>query len=250
MNLQLGRGSVSRATIGGVLVLSFLSVSPTPLWAQGAVSPKPPKEVLQAYRTMDAEGERLTTSGWYRASRFFVKPGRPPQHYVVAVTDGERVTDPDPWFKGDNRAQISVVCSAIGQIDASGRFTFVVAPDLMDSSGRPVSQPVTPQINGPAPTVRVYDLVLTDTHWEFGPGLEGPREVKGAPEWRIETFEFEPWVTIEVAIRYLTRLRDKSSSEIVRKNADKSIAVLRRFLQEAGSSRQLSRGGTAKTDRK
>ena len=91
-------------------------------------------------------------------------------------------------------------------------------------------QPVTPQATGSVATERVYDLVLTDTHREFGPRGEGHREVKGLPEWRIETFEFQPWVTIKVAIRYLEQLRDESSSEIIKKNADKSIATLRRLL--------------------
>jgi hypothetical protein len=91
-------------------------------------------------------------------------------------------------------------------------------------------QPAAPGISGPAPLGRPYDLVLTDTHWEFGPQGEGLREVKGSPEWRIETFEFEPWVTVEVAIRYLTRLRDESSSGMMKSNADKSIAILRRLL--------------------
>jgi hypothetical protein len=53
--------------------------------------------------------------------------------------------------------------------------------------------------------------------------------VKGPPEWRIETFEIEPWVTIEAAIRYLTRLRDESSSGITKRNADESIATFRRL---------------------
>jgi hypothetical protein len=211
-------------------MLSLLSLSPTTTSAQGLTAPKSPKEVLQAYRKMDADGERLTASGWYRASRFFVKPGRPPQHTVVAVMDGERVTDPDPRFKGDKRAELSVVCSALGQIDSSGRFTSVVAPQLIDPSGRLLMQPAAPGISGPAPLGRPYDLVLTDTHWEFGPQGEGLREVKGSPEWRIETFEFEPWVTVEVAIRYLTRLRDESSSGMMKSNADKSIAILRRLL--------------------
>jgi hypothetical protein len=57
--------------------------------------------------------------------------------------------------------------------------------------------------------------------------------MKGPPEWRIETFEFEPWVTIEVAIRYLTQLRDGSNGETITRNADKSITILRRLLKGA-----------------
>jgi hypothetical protein len=219
--------------MSGILMLSFLSVIPAPMSAQGSAAPKSPKEVLQAYRRMDAEGERLTTSGWYRASRFFVMPGRLPQHRVVAVMDGENIGG----TKVDgNRARVWERWSAVGQIDPSGRFTFVVAPDLIDPSGRLLRHLGTQQIHGPHAAMGcVYDLVLADTHWEFGPGREGLREVKGPPEWRIATlgaFDVEPRVTIEVAIRYLTRLRDESSSEIIKRNADKSIATLRRLLKE------------------
>ena len=85
---------------------------------------------------------------------------------------------------------------------------------------------------GPAPLLRLYDLVLTDTYWEFGPTRDGVHEVKGRPQWRIEAFEFEPWVTIQAAIRYLTQLRDESKSEAIKNNAEKSIAVLRRLMSE------------------
>jgi hypothetical protein len=178
---------------------------------------------------MDAAGERLTADGWYKASAFFVKPGRPTQRLAFNVEEGERVEDSNPWYKERNRAEVFVGCWAVGQVDSSGRFTSLVAPSLIGPSGSRSRRPGTPQIHGPAPLERPYDLVLTDTRWEFGPSLEGPREVKGPPDWRIETFEFEPWVTIEVAIRYLTRLRDESSSEIIKRNADKSIVALRRL---------------------
>ena len=117
----------------------------------------------------------------------------------------------------------------IRQIDPSGRFTSMVAPSLLDPSGHPVKKLEPPFGHGPAPVVKPYALVFTETHWEFGPKGEGLHEVKGPPEWRIETFEFEPWITIDVAIRYLTKLRDESKSAAIRANADKSIATLRRL---------------------
>jgi hypothetical protein len=231
MRMEFAGGRARRVAMSGVSMLSLLFVSPQTISSQAPAPPKSPKEVLEAYRKMDAEGERLTSSGWCRASRFFVKPGRPPEHYVLAVIEGERVTGPSQWYKGgNNRARMGVMCSEVGQIDASARFTSMVAPDLIDPSGRLLKQPVTPQATGPTATERVYDLVLTDTHWEFGARGEGPREVKGPPEWRIEIFDFQPWVTIRVAIRYLEQLRDESSSEMIKKNADKSIATLRRLL--------------------
>lgn len=228
--MELGRGSATCMTMSGLSILTFLFVCLPPASGQAPASPKSPKEVLQAYRKMDAEGERLTASGWYATARFFVKPGRRPQHYVLAVIESERVTDPDPWFKGgSNRVQLGVACSEVGQIDASGRFTTLVAPSLIGPSGRSLGLPGTPQIHGPAAIVRIYDLVLTNTRWEFGLRREGLREVKGPPEWRIVTFELEPVVTVKAAVRYLEQLRDESSSEIIKKNADKSIAILRRL---------------------
>ncbi|MGO9010157.1 MAG: hypothetical protein ACLQPN_08640 [Bryobacteraceae bacterium] len=223
MRLPLGRESVGHTPTGVVLMLSLFFVGPTRIPAQGADYPKSPMDVLKAYRKMDSEGERLTPEGWYRASKFFIKPERPPQKIVMYVTDGERITGPNPWIEGDKKTEIELVCSAEGQIDSSGLFTSLLSPGLAYPP-----RPRGSQSHGPAPTVRPYDLVLTDTHWEFGPNLEDPREVKGSLEWRIEAFEIEPWVTIETAIRYLTRLRDGSSSETIKKNADKSIATLRR----------------------
>jgi hypothetical protein len=163
---------------------------------------------------MDMDGERLTVSGWYAAGRFFVTPGRPPQRHVLAVIEGESVTDSDSSFKeGSKRVQLSVACSELGQIDSSGRFTTLVAPSLIGTSGRPSVSPGAPQIHGPAALVRIYDLVLTDTHSEFGPRREDLREVRGTPEWRIETFELEPVVSVKAAIQYLS---DSAMSPVAR----------------------------------
>jgi hypothetical protein len=228
MKLQVGYGGKNGAGTIGVLALSLFSFSPTLISAETSTTPSSPSEVLEAYRKMDGEGGRLTASGWYRASKFFVKPGRAPQHYVLQVIGGEAVGDGFPWPKGtSNRVRIHVSVDARGQIDSSGRFTPVLDPSLIDPSGRPLTQLAHPSLSGPLPIIQIYDLVLTDTYWEFGPSREGAREVKGPLEWRIETFEFEPRVTIDVAIRYLTKLRDESSSEVIKRNADKSIATLR-----------------------
>lgn len=207
-------------------MLTLLSSGSTSISAQGSEPSKSPTEVIQAYRQMDAAGGRLNVSGWYGASTFFLKPGRTPQSAAIMVIDGERV---DHHRINGNKAEVQVPCSEVGQIDSEARFTSVVYPPLVDHTGRPPRVPGTPQLHGPEFVIPVYELVLTDTYWEFGPGREGPREVKGHLEWRIEHFEFEPRVTIEAAVRYLTQLRDESSSEIIKRNAEKSIAALRRL---------------------
>lgn len=213
----------------GYLVLSLCLIYPAPARAQAPSPPRSPKEVLEAYRKLDAEGGRLSAGGWYKASEFFVKPARPPQQYVLLVVRGERMWDRPMSVGGEDRVRIDVDCDALGQIDSLGRFTSLVGPSLIDPSGRPVLRPKPPFVRGPASLAMVYYLVLSDTYWEFGLNQEGPREVKGPPEWRIETFGYEPTVTIETAIRYLTKLLEESNSEVTRKNANKSIAMLRQL---------------------
>ncbi|HPT29006.1 MAG TPA: hypothetical protein PLZ95_21475, partial [Bryobacteraceae bacterium] len=175
-----------------------------------------------------SEGGRLTTNGWYRAARFFVKPPSQPRYRIVVVMGGE-VIEEHPRIIG-NRTKVGLRRDELGQIDSAGRFTSLVAPSLLDSSGHYRKKPWGPELHGPVYVGGHYELVLTDTHWEFTPGREDLREVRGAPEWRIENFDIHPLVTVQAAIRYLTRLHDESSSEVTKRNTEKSIAALRRLL--------------------
>jgi hypothetical protein len=213
-------------TLSG-LVLSLFAVSLSLVRAQSPTPQKSPVQVLEEFCKLDWDGARLTESGWYAASRFFVKPGRPqpPQPYVLEIIANERVDNaPNPWVKlGDKRVQVESYLDALGQIDSLGRFTSVIQAKRLVPFGPSVAQ------RGPVQFEVSYRLVLTDTYWEFGPNREGPREVKGPLEWRIEGFRFEPNVTIDAAIRYLTKLRDESASAAVRANAEKSIADLGRL---------------------
>ena len=181
------------------------------VFAQSApAAGKSPREVLELYRKVDSRGGRLSPSGWREAAGFFVKPSLPPQDMVMTVMTGERVTGVKVM---DNRAELWVLFSGEGRIDASGRFTRVITPGL----------------NGPAAVEQQYFLILTDTHWELGAAGEAPTQVKGPLEWRIETFESEPRITVEAAIHYLRELRDSTKDPKVRKNANHSIATLRRL---------------------
>jgi len=220
-SLTDGRSALSPFTL-----LVFLSIDPIGVVAQHQ-EPASPAEVVRAYRKADGAGERLTTRGWYEASKFFVKADRPPSSRAVAVIDGERVDE--HVFIDGNRAEVQVPCSIVGQLDALGRFTFVVHPLLLDAQGH-LSKRDDEQLEGPEPLVIVYQLVLTGRHREFGPAGEGPQEVEGPVQWRIEHFQYEPWVRIDAAMRYLTRLQNGASDEVVRRNAAKSITVLRRLL--------------------
>jgi hypothetical protein len=228
VKLKTSSGTLLRAAIGGAVALSVFTGGTARTSAQTG-APSSPMGVLQAYRKMDSEGERLTPAGWRRAAKYFFRPEPPPAHIVLHVTEGERVAELSPGLmpkESNRRALGEVMCSALGQIDSSGRFTSLVSP-----SGTALPGQSGGKLYGPVPLIRRYELILTETHWELGPNLEGPREVTGLREWRIETFEAEPWITAETAIRYLTGLRDGSGREVTRRDAERSIVALRRLLK-------------------
>lgn len=226
MKPKLERARVDSLQVAAALALCPSILGPAPVRAQSPLQQRSAKDVLETYRRFDAQGRRLTAKGWSSASAFFVGHGWPGWSGVMAVDSDERGDDPDPWFKGKNKTEISVICTEFGQVDSFGRFTSMTQPPLIDASGRVLRPVPTPLTNGPVPVNRVYTLVLADSHWEPHPPTEEPREAKGPPEWRIETFEFEPHVTIDAAIRYLTELRDTSNNQTIRRNASKSIAEL------------------------
>lgn len=205
------------------------------VWAIRAQNPSPslgksPKEIVEAFYKMEYAGGRLTDGGWYQAAEFFVKPSPPPKQLYVAVhAQSNPVFHLDPLYKETNRALVhGSTSSGLGQLDPSGRFTPVALPRLIDKMGHPVKN-LEPPLYGPLKMLSNYELVLTGTHWEFGPNRE-LREVKGNPEWRIEAFDFQPQVSPDAAIRYLTKLRDESKNEMVKANATKSIQMLSRYV--------------------
>jgi hypothetical protein len=47
---------------------------------------KPPKEVLIEFVKAELDGARLTSEGWKKTSRFFVRSGSPPYQTIFVVT--------------------------------------------------------------------------------------------------------------------------------------------------------------------
>jgi hypothetical protein len=141
----------------------------------------------------------------------------------------------DSAIHGD-RTQVWISLDELGQIDSEGRFTTMVTPSLLAPSGELRSKPWGQEQHGPASFQAVYEFALTNTHWEFTPNHGELREVRGAPEWRIEGALVIPTVTVQTAIRYLTRLHDESSSSVIKRNAKKSIAEIQRLVNREKSN--------------
>jgi hypothetical protein len=51
----------------------------------------------------------------------------------------------------------------------------------------------------------------------------------GTEDWRIEGPVPEPHLTVDAAIRYVTKIRTDTKDATIRKNADETLATLKRF---------------------
>ncbi len=168
-----------------------------------------PGQVLDQYLRMINDGALLTDDGWQKAAVLFELPGIPPTDNLIQVTTerhpGTHVrTDEDRLKIDENFVDL------LGVIDSSLRFH---------------PTPTSPEVEG---TVFVYYFVLTDKHWEPAPEGGTPRVTTGAREWKIEGSLTVRQAARQAAIRYVTRTRDKTRDPVVRGNADRTIAALKR----------------------
>ena len=198
------KDSFDSATVKAILVCLTLCALASAQITDTA--PQSPKEVVQAYRRMDANGERLTTSGWNKCSIFFLHPGLPPRDRVVGVMAGEIIGR--ATVNGD-KAEVWTEFDFLGKVYPTGRFSRALGG--------------SPPVRGPVPSSSRYRLILVDQHSNSDAKEEAG---EGVSRWKIEDFASDSMVTVDVAIRYLERLRDKSENNDVKKNVGRSIAEL------------------------
>jgi hypothetical protein len=165
-----------------------------------------PKAVVEEYWKLVAQGALLTPEGWNEAAKFFVFPSPLPRERVILVVHGDFAVW-NPVVKG-NSAEVMVGYRSVGKIDPSLRFW---PPNDKEAVKAGI----------------LHRLVLADRHWEIGPDGEPAKEVTGPRQWRMEKPPVVIWVTIDPAIRYLTKMRDRASDPIAKKNADKTILILK-----------------------
>jgi hypothetical protein len=160
---------------------------------------KGPKQVVEEFLAMETNGGRLTPEGWRQADAFFARPApEPSRRHIVVISPNYSVYE--TWTKGD-QAQVYNDCEGPGQIDTALRYT--------------------PPESGVLKTTGVYRLVRTQE------GVS-PTSTIRSTEWKIEEPPTFLWLNKETAVRYVAEMRDKTSGPLVKKNADRTLAVLRR----------------------
>jgi hypothetical protein len=175
---------------------------------------KPTELVVKRYEKFIADGSLLTPGGWKRASKLFEgSDAYPPNGGIWVVSTGGLVGE--DWVKGD-RAQVETKWNdSFGTIDSSLRL-----------------KPSDP--SGSIMMGEIFSLVFVHQQSRTK-GTGEASEAPGLGEWKIEGHRVRT-ATVPVAIRYLTEMRDQSSDPVVRRNAAKTIAALKRLGHGCGSA--------------
>jgi hypothetical protein len=166
-----------------------------------------PKDVVEQFVKMDVGGARLTPQGWHDADALFVKASEPSQPAVLVVI-GRRYAVSEATEKGAT-GESYFGYEEIGRIGASS---------LHFAYSR----------------VEWYSFekykVVANSHRASGTDKENTQKLDSPSEWKIDGVQpAETYVTADVAIRYVTQMRDNATDPAVRKNADQALAKLSRF---------------------
>ncbi len=193
---------ISAVSLSIFVLLNFVAFAQTVLPRQN------PKTVMEQFCKAEAGGEQLKSDGWREMSRLLVASTDQPRLDEMAVirdfTVGEPIVDGD-------KAKITVEYTTLGILDARNL-----------SFGPRGPYPVEPEKIKFERT-----LILTSRYVQVAPnGVK--KEIVGSPEWRIDG-QAEAHISVRAAIRYLQELRMKARTDILKKSADESIAVLKQL---------------------
>jgi len=174
-----------------------------------------PREVLQRFCELDLDGAQLDAKGWREVANFFMRPAFEPPSKIVVASSKYGVSEAKI---NELRAKLYVQALEWGEIDESLEFI-----------------PATEHPIHPIPVRSLYTLYFTDTHWERQSDGTSTKRTSSHPEWRIEGSPAVRTISVETAIRYVTRLSEESTNAKLRQNAKRSVARLQGLGERARS---------------
>ena len=194
-----------------VLFLGVVSVTTQAPKSQG----KPTEQLVVHFEKLVANGAFLTPRGWKMAGELFARWGPFPRDNKIALmTVGGSFGE--TWVK-DDQAQVETKWTDdLGTIDSALRF-----------------KPPNDEIRSDM-TSFVFHLIYTNKHRDIGAKGETIREVSGPWEWKIDEPLMIRWATVDRAIEYVEQMGNKSDDPIIRTNAARTIAALKRLNPGCG----------------
>ena len=80
-----------------------------------------------------------------------------------------------------------------------------------------------------------FRMIYTNKHREIASNGE-VAETIGPWQWKIEGPQQDRWTTVARAIEYVEQVKDKSDAPVLKRNADKTIAALKRLQSGCGTA--------------
>ena len=222
------RNDAPVAIVLGLPVIFAEAQAPTdPQTSSKKPTQQSPSEVAHRFLRLESG---LLPDQWSQLSDFFARVPRPQWDKVHIVDVVHISTD----TKG-NSSHVSISTNSLGELDSSLRLSDYPPMRL------PLGVPSTSACYG-------------DDYFGFNLLLSGKRRVatqSGAADqferplaWRIGDASFEPLITLDTAIRYVSGMREKAKAPAVKKNATRSLRILEYYKQGKFLPDELSSDAT------
>jgi hypothetical protein len=206
-------------------ILRSLSAG-APLPVQPAGIPKEsPSDVAHRFVRLE---RGLLPDQWNELATFFVETPKS-QWNKVHIVD---VVHVGIDTNGDS-SYVSIFTNSLGELDSSLRLSNYPSMRL------PLDTPSASACYGDDRFG--FNLVLSDKHWEIA--TDGTAEEFNGPlAWRIENTSFEPLITLDTAMRYVSQVRDKTTDLDVKMKAARTLTILNYYKQGKTLPSKLSSG--------
>ena len=160
----------------------------------------------------------LAPDQWGKLGKFFAETPKLQLNSINIIDEVYVTAEPEEGRRNLDAIEVGVSTNSLGNLDSSMQLRYYPSERMM---------PGTP--SACFGDDRFYYILLkTDVHWEIA--MDGSvKQLSGPYAWRIENPSFAPLLTLNTAIRYVTVSRDKTSDPTIRKNADRTLSILRRY---------------------
>ena len=187
------------------------------------VNEKSPLQVAHRFVRLESG---LQPGEWGQLSDFFVRTPKP-QWNKVHIVD---VVDMSVETK-TNSSHVYISTNSLGDLDSSLRL----------SNYPPMRLPrVTPSLSACyGDDYFEFSLALSDKRSELGGGGVVPQAARPLA-WRVEDTSFEPLITLETAMRYVSEVREKTSDARVKKNGASTLRILNYYKRDEPLPNELA----------
>ena len=168
----------------------------------------PATEIVKRFVKMDVDGTRVTPEGWQKADALFTQPSKPPADFKIVVMAFDYAVSNDPL--AGKPGEVFLGYEELGEVGSSLRFK--LAPSRVET--RTFARYVAVQIAAPATSPKTGVIAQQNS----------------SLVWRIQGAQPSLMhMTAPSTVRYLTNIKNETKDPAMKANAEKAIAILKKY---------------------